>query len=712
MQPGRARTSGLGVPLLPLARWVGWVGPVRPTHGVLVLSCPSAALRVCSVLGRLAPVHRCARAVCCVASAVSWATWLLFTVVLARCVVLRVRCPGPLGSRSPVRPLGVLWCVCGVLGHLAPVQRCARSVCCFACAVSWATWLLFTGVPAGCVVFGVRCPGPLGSCSPVCPLGVLFCVCGVLGHLAPVHQCARSVCCVACAVSWATWLLFSSAPAGCVVVCELSWATWLLFTDAPARCVALRVRCPGPLGFLFTGVPAPWVVLRVRCPRPLGSYSPVCPLGVLCCACDVLGHLAPVHRCARSVRCVVCAFSWATWLLFTCAPARCVASRVRCPGPLGSCSPVCPLRVLFCVCGVLGLVALVHRCVRSVCCVVRLRCPGPLGSCSPVRPLRPLLCSCGVLGHLAPVHRCARSLCCFACAVSWATWLLFTGVPGRCVVLRVRCPGPLGCCSPVRPLRPFLCLCGGLRHLGPVHRCARSVCCFAFALSWATWLLFTGLLARCVVLCVRCPGPLGSCSPVRPLAGLCCVYGVLGHLTLVHRCACSVCCALGCSCGVAWAGRRCGALTRSCVPKIQTTTQVKEVEVSKLDLLRLDTQQISWYHGFPTEYRKYAAVFEQDTRLYWLHHDLVSNGVVQLCNSCHRSLFHPKKGQVPPNAIASGKHFGKRCDLPELTDLEERMLGRVRTTVNTVKLVAAKNGATSQWGVRGHVVSVPHDEPE
>ena len=102
MQPGRARTSGLGVPLLPLAQWVGWVAPVRPTHGVLVFSCPTAALRVCSVLGRLAPVHRCARTVCCVASAVSWATWLLFTGVLARCVVLRLRCPGPLGSRSPV----------------------------------------------------------------------------------------------------------------------------------------------------------------------------------------------------------------------------------------------------------------------------------------------------------------------------------------------------------------------------------------------------------------------------------------------------------------------------------------------------------------------------------------------------------------------------------------------------------------------------------
>ena len=340
-----------------------------------------------------------------------------------------VQCPGPLGSCSPVRPLGVLLCVCGVMGHLAPVHRCARSVCCVACAVSWVTWLLFTGVPARCVLLRVRCPGPLGSCSGVCPLGLLFCVCGVLGHFAPVHRCARSPCCVACAVSWATWLLFTGAPAGCVVVCAESWATWLLFGGVPALCVALRVRCPAPLG----------------------SRSPVCPLGVLCCVCGVLGHLAPVHQCARSGCCVacavswatwllfsgapagcvvVCAESWATWLLFTSVPARCVALRVRCPGPLGSCSPVCPPGVLCCVCGVLGHLAPVHQCF----------------------PLGVLFCVCGVLGHLAPVDWCARSVCCVACAVSWATWLLFTGVLARRVVLRVRCPGPLGSCSPVRPL--------------------------------------------------------------------------------------------------------------------------------------------------------------------------------------------------------------------------------------------------------------------
>ena len=264
-------------------------------------------------------------------------------VVLVRCpgplgscspVCLRVRCPGRLGSGSPVCPLGVLCCVCGVLVHLGSVHRCARLLRCFACAVSWATWLLFTGMPARCVA----------------------CVCGVLGHLAPVHRSARLVRCFACAVAWATWLR-------------------------------------------FTGVPALSAVWRVRCPGPPGSCSPVCPLSVLCCVCGVLGHLAPVQGCDRSACCVVCAVSWGTWLLFTGVPALCALWLVRCPGPPGSCSPVCPLTALLCV--------------------------------------------CGVLGHLAPVHQCARSVCCCACAVSWASWLLFTAVPARCVVLLVRCPGPL-----------------------------------------------------------------------------------------------------------------------------------------------------------------------------------------------------------------------------------------------------------------------------
>ena len=286
MQPGRAQTSGLGVPLLPLVRWVGRVTQVCPTHGVLFLSCPSAALCVHGVPGLLAPVHRCARAVCCVVSAVSWATWLLFAGVPARCGALRMRCPRPLGSRSPVCPLSVWCCVCGVLGHLAPVRRCACSVCCFACAVSWATWLLFTGVPPRSFVLFVGCPAPLGSSSPVCPRGLMCCVCGVLGHLAPVHRCVRSVCCVACVASLAPW-----PP----------------LTGVPARCVVLCVWCPGPLG----------------------SCSLVRSLGVLLCVRGVPGLLALVQWCARP------------WCLVPLLPS--VHARVRCPGPRGARSPVCAL---------------------------------------------------------------------------------------------------------------------------------------------------------------------------------------------------------------------------------------------------------------------------------------------------------------------------------------------------------------------------------
>ena len=597
--------------------------------------CPLGVLCwVCGVLGLLAPVHRSARSVCCVAYAVSWASRLLFTGAPARCVVLGVRCPGPPGSCSPVCPLGVLFRVCGVLGHLPPVFRCARSVCCFVCAVSWAFWGLFPGVPARCVVLRVRCPGPPGSCSPVCPLGVLCGVCGVLGLPAPVHRCARSVCCVGCAVSWASRLLFTGVPARCVVlrvrcpgppgscspVCPLGvlcCVCGVLGLPAPVdRCVVLRVQCPGPPGscspvrplgvsccvcgvpglpapvhrcarsvccvgcavswasrLLFTGVPARCVVLRVRCPGPPGSCSPVCPLGVLCWVCGVLGLPAPVHQCARSVCCVACAVSWASRLLFTGVPAPCVVLRVRCPGPPGSCSPVCPLGVLCCVCGVLGLPTPVHRCARSVCCVAcavswasrllftvvparcvvsGVRCPGPPGSCSTVCPLGVLCRVSGVLGLPAPVHRCARSPCCVACAVSWASRLLFTGVPARCVVLRVRSPGPPGSCSPVCPLGVLCCVCGVLGLPAPVHRCARSVCCVACAVSWASRLQFTGVPARCVVLCVRCPGPPGSCSPVCPLGVLCCVCGVLGLPAPVHRCARSVCCV---ACAVSWASR-------------------------------------------------------------------------------------------------------------------------------------------------------------
>ena len=342
--------------------------------------------------------------------------------------VFCVRCPGPLGSCSPMCTPGLLRPLCGVPGHLASVHQCVRSACCVACMVSWPTWSLFSRVYARCVAQCVRCPRPLGSCSPVCPLGVLCGVGGVLGQMAPGHRCVRLACCVAWAVSWVKWLL-------------------------------------------FIGVHAWRVVLRLWCPGPNGSSSPVCKPGVLCCVCGVLGHLAPAHRCVRSVCCAVRAVFWDSWLLLTGVYAWCVVLRMRCLGPLGCCSAVCTLAVL--------------------CCV------------------------CGVLSHLSPVHRFARSPCCVACAVSSATWLLFTGVPAPCFVLCAWSPGSLGSCSRLCTRGVLGCLCGVLGHLAPGHQYVRWACCVAFAVTWAACHLFNGVYARCVVLSVRCPGPYGSCLGAR-----------------------------------------------------------------------------------------------------------------------------------------------------------------------------------------------------
>ena len=383
--------------------------------------------------GPLAPVHRCIRSTCCAVCAVSRATWLLVTCVPDRCVVLCMRCPGPLGSFSLGCLLSALSCLYGVLGDSAPVRRCARSVRCVACAVSWAAWLLFTGAPGRGAVLCVRRPGPLGPYSPVCPLYALRCVCGVLGHVAPVHRCARSV-----------------------------------------RCV---------------------------------------------CGCSVLCHLAPAHRFVRSVRCVACAASWASWLLFTFLHAWCFVWHVRCPGPLGSCSPVCSRGVLCYVCGVLGHLAPVQRCAPSAFCVT-CAVSGSVGSCSPVCTFGVLCCVCGVLGHLAPLHRCAR----------------------RRVVLRVRCPGPLGSCSPVCALGVLCCVCWALAVLAPCRLpplwCACCSSCYLIAPRCAV--LSSGVLrCRVAVFCA-------ACSAVVP--GLALLWAAARCAVFYGPASCVLCCAVGCCC--------------------------------------------------------------------------------------------------------------------------------------------------------------------
>ena len=112
-------------------------------------------------------------------------------------------------------------------------------------------------------------------------------------------------------------------------------------------------------------------------------------------------------------------------------------------------------------------------------------CQGPRCSLAGLGPVALEYRSCHWPGGSARSPQCVRPMGYwffpaprppYVCAVSWAAWLLFTGV--------------------------------------------RAVCCVASAVSWATWLLFTGVLPRCVVLRVQCPGPLGSRSPVCALCAV------------------------------------------------------------------------------------------------------------------------------------------------------------------------------------------------
>ena len=570
-------------------RCPGPPGSCSPVRTLCVWRC------VYGVLSLPAPVHRCARPACGVVRTVSWASRLLFTGVHVLRVVSRVRRPGPPGSCSPVCTPCV-WCrVYGILGLPAPVHRCARSACGVVCTASWASRLLFTGVHALRVVLRVRRPGPPGSCSPVCTPCVWCRVYGVLGLPAPVHRCARSACGVACTASWASRLLFTGVHALRVVSCVRCPGPPGSCSPVCTPCVRCRVygvlglpapvhRCARPVcgvactvswasRLLFTGVHALCVVLCVRCPGPPGSCSPVRTLCVWRCVYGVLGLPAPVHRCARSVCGVACTASWASRLLFAGAHALRVVLRVRRPGPPGSCSAVRTLCVWRCVYGVLGLPAPVHRCARPACGVVctvswasrllftgvqalravsRVRRPGPPGSCSPVCTPCVWCRVYGVLGLPAPVHRCARSVRGVVCTVSWASRLLFTGVHALRVALRVRRPGPPGSCAPVCTLCVWCCVYGVLGLPAPVRRCARSACGVACTASWASWLLFTGVHALCVVSRVRRPGPPGSCSPVCTPCVWCCVYGALGSLAPVHRCARPAC---GVVRTVSWASR-------------------------------------------------------------------------------------------------------------------------------------------------------------
>ena len=194
-------------------------------------------------------------------------------------------CHGPRCSLDGLGPVALEYRSCHWPSGSAESPRCVRPMGYwffpvprppYVCAVSWAAWLLFTGVPARFAVLRLRCPGPLGSCSPVCSLGVLCCVCGVLGHLAPVHRCARCVRC-ACAlggcVSLPPPLIFcffflvekkekqgraytagtgtGSWCGGAIVLCPLACVVGAVAAIAPQGCGSrvLMYTCLGQGGF-------------------------------------------------------------------------------------------------------------------------------------------------------------------------------------------------------------------------------------------------------------------------------------------------------------------------------------------------------------------------------------------------------------------------------------------------------------------------------
>ena len=139
--------------------------------------------------------------------------------------------------------------------------------------------------------------------------------------------------------------------------------------------------------------------------------------------------------------------AWQVTPFLDCVPARLSPVASMAPGDVCH-GPRCSLAGL-------GPVALEYR-----------SCHWPGGSAGSPQCVRPM-------GYwFFPVPRPP-----YVCAVSWAAWLLFTGVPALFAVLRLRCPGPLGSCSPVRSLGVLCCVCGVLGHLAPVHRCARCVRC-------------------------------------------------------------------------------------------------------------------------------------------------------------------------------------------------------------------------------------------
>ena len=236
---------------------------------------------------------------------------------------------------------------------------------------------------AWCAVLCLRCPGPPAFCSPVPTLVALCCVCGVLGHLAPVYQCARLVCCVAfagrrCGACTCpsgrrlsrsrhglSTLRARTRPSGRRLFCSRQGLGTLLGAHTSIRTEAgglwsWRGRAGPPPGRVLLRRTVAVAVLLLS-PAPLGCVR-------LCCA-FLLFFCAP----PPCVRLFVALGSGALWLthprLFLWRPpcvCLFVVSGPGCPGPQRFVADPLPSSLLlFCP---------PCLCFSAACC---LGCPGP-----------------------------------------------------------------------------------------------------------------------------------------------------------------------------------------------------------------------------------------------------------------------------------------------------------------------------------------------
>ena len=146
-------------------------------------------------------------------------------------------------------------------------------------------------------------------------------------------------------------------------------------------------------------------------------------------------------------------------------------------------------------------------------------CHGPRCSLAGLGPVALEYRSCHWPGGSAGSPQCVRPMGYwffpvprppYVCAVSWAAWLLFTGVPARFAVLRLRCPGPLGSCSPVRSLGVLCCAaawgCAGVQQRGAAQGCSSVGLRYGMVWYGMVWygMVWYGMVWYGMVCCCCC----------------------------------------------------------------------------------------------------------------------------------------------------------------------------------------------------------------